>query len=59
MGGQYGVDQIGLLVDLGCEAVNVGEDLANKEGLFSVFKLSDEARAIVGGNAWSPASRNH
>ena len=47
MGGQYGVDELMKVAMLGAEGANVVEDILNKEGLFSLFKLADEASAMA------------
>ena len=45
---KYGYENIEKLALFGAEFGNVVEDLANKEGIFSVFKLADEAKDLAG-----------
>jgi hypothetical protein len=47
MGGQYGIAELLKVAMLGAEGANVVEDILNKEGLFSLFKLADEASAMA------------
>lgn len=47
MGGQYGVEQILKVAMLGAEGANVADDIMNKAGLFSLFKLFDEVKALA------------
>lgn len=46
MSGQHGVSELIKLVELGAEAANVAFKVADKEGAFVVFQLSDELMAL-------------
>ena len=47
MGGQHGIAELKKVVMLACEGANVAEGILNKEGLFSLFRLADEASALA------------
>ena len=46
MSGQYGIEQIKKVALAGCELLNVISKVVHKQGIFTVFQLSDELMAL-------------